>query len=86
MTFGMNKILIAFTSTATAVFGVYFKLQSFIFMPVFGLNNGTVPIIAYNYGAGKADRIMKTLKLAILYAVAIMFVGFIVYFLTKSIK
>lgn len=79
MTFGMNKILIAFTSTATAVFGVYFKLQSFIFMPVFGLNNGTVPIIAYNYGAGKADRIMKTLKLAILYAVAIMFVGFIVF-------
>ena len=52
MTFGMNKILIAFTSTATAVFGVYFKLQSFIFMPVFGLNNGMVPIIAYNYGAG----------------------------------
>ena len=79
MTFGMNKILIAFTSTATAVFGVYFKLQSFIFMPVFGLNNGTVPIIAYNYGAGKADRIMKTLKLAILYAVAIMSVGFIVF-------
>ncbi|MBQ7795379.1 MAG: MATE family efflux transporter, partial [Lachnospiraceae bacterium] len=53
MTFGMNKILIGFTSTATAVFGVYFKLQSFVFMPVFGLNNGTVPIIAYNYGARK---------------------------------
>ena len=52
MTFGINKILIAFSSTATAVFGVYFKLQSFIFMPVFGLNNGTVPIIAYNFGAG----------------------------------
>lgn len=48
MTFGMNKILIAFSSTATAVFGIYFKLQSFVFMPVFGLNNGTVPIIAYN--------------------------------------
>ena len=69
MTFGMNKILIAFSSTATAVFGIYFKLQSFVFMPVFGLNNGTVPIIAYNYGAGKPDRIMGTLKLAAMYAV-----------------
>ena len=59
MTFGMNKILMAFTSTATAVFGVYFKLQSFIFMPVFGLNNGLVPIAAYNYGARKPNRIMK---------------------------
>lgn len=53
MTFGMNKILIGFTSTAAAVFGVYFKLQSFIFMPVFGLNNGMVPIIGFNYGARK---------------------------------
>ena len=76
MTFGMNKILIGFSSTAAAVFGVYFKLQSFIFMPVFGLNNGTVPIIAYNYGARRPERIMKTLKLAIIYAVAIMFMGF----------
>ena len=79
MTFGMNKILIGFTSTATAVFGVYFKLQSFIFMPVFGLNNGTVPIIAYNYGAAKPDRILKTLKLAICYAVGIMLIGFAVF-------
>ena len=55
MTFGMNKILMGFTSTATAVFGVYFKLQSFIFMPVFGLNNGMVPIVAYNYGARKPE-------------------------------
>ena len=76
MTFGMNKILIGFSATATAVFGVYFKLQSFIFMPVFGLNNGTVPIIAYNYGARKPDRIVKTLKLAIIYAVSIMAFGF----------
>lgn len=53
MTFGMNKILIAFTTTATAVFGAYFKLQSFIFMPVFGLNNAMVPILSYNYGARK---------------------------------
>ena len=52
MTFGMNKILFAFTPTATAVFGAYFKIQSFIFMPIFGLNNGMVPIISYNFGAG----------------------------------
>ena len=79
MTFGMNKILIAFTSTATAVFGVYFKLQSFIFMPVFGLNNGMVPIIAYNYGAGKPDRLLKTLKLSIFYAVSIMLLGLLIF-------
>ena len=79
MTFGINKILIAFSSTATAVFGVYFKLQSFVFMPVFGLNNGTVPIIAYNYGAGKPDRIMGTIKLAAVYATTIMLCGFAVF-------
>lgn len=79
MTFGMNKILIAFSSTAAAVFGVYFKLQSFIFMPVFGLNNGVVPIIAYNLGARKPDRIMKTLKIAIIYAVTIMVSGLLVF-------
>ena len=79
MTFGINKILIAFSSTATAVFGVYFKLQSFIFMPVFGLNNGTVPIIAYNFGAGKPDRIMGTVKLAAVYATTIMVLGFAVF-------
>lgn len=79
MTYGMNKILISFTSTATAVFGVYFKLQSFIFMPVFGLNNGMVPIIAYNYGAGKKERLMKTMKLSIIYAVSLMIVGFLVF-------
>lgn len=79
MTFGMNQILFAFSSTAVAVFNVYFKLQSFVFMPVFGLNNGTVPIIAYNFGAGRPDRIMKTLKLAILYAVSIMTAGLLVF-------
>lgn len=78
MTYGMNRILMGFSSTATAVFGVYFKLQSFIFMPVFGLNNGMVPIIAYNYGAKKKDRMLKTMKLAIAYAVSIMFVGFLI--------
>lgn len=79
MTYGMNRILMVFTSTAVAVFGVYFKLQSFIFMPVFGLNNGMVPIIAYNYGAGKKDRLLKTMKLSIIYAVCIMVVGFLVF-------
>lgn len=75
MTFGMNKILISFTTTATAVFGAYFKLQSFIFMPVFGLNNGMVPIIAYNYGARKPDRVKKTIRLTIITAIAIMCLG-----------
>ena len=78
MTYGMNKILMGFSSTAAAVFGVYFKLQSFFFMPVFGLNNGMVPIIAYNYGARRKDRMMKTLRLSITYAVSIMIVGFLV--------
>lgn len=79
MTYGMNRILIIFSSTAVAVFGVYFKLQSFIFMPVFGLNNGMVPIIAYNYGAGKKDRLIKTLKLSIIYAVGLMLLGVIIF-------
>lgn len=75
MTYGMNRILISFTDTATAVFGVYFKLQSFVFMPVFGLNNGLVSILAYNYGAGKKERVIKAYKLAVCYAVGIMVVG-----------
>ncbi len=79
MTYGMNKILLTFSSTAAAVFGVYFKLQSFIFMPVFGLNNGMVPIIAYNFGAGHRERMMKTLKLSITYAVLLMAIGFLVF-------
>ncbi len=79
MTFGMNKILIAFTSTAAAVFGVYFKLQSFIFMPVFGMNNGMVPIIGFNYGARKPDRLMQTMRLATKYAMTMMTVGCIVF-------
>ena len=81
MTFGMNKILISFTSTATAVFGVYFKLQSFVFMPIFGLNNGMVPIISYNYGARKPDRMMKTIKLSILYATCVMIIGVAIFML-----
>ncbi len=79
MTFGMNQILIGFTTTAAAVFGVYFKLQSFIFMPVFGLNNGMVPILAYNFGAKKPERMLGTVKLAALYATGIMAVGFVLF-------
>lgn len=75
MTFLMNKILIVFSSTAVAVFGIYFKLQSFIFMPIFGLNNGMVPIVAFNYGARKKDRIVGTMKLSVLAACAIMMIG-----------
>ena len=81
MTFGMNKILIAFTSTAAAVFGVYFKLQSFIFMPVFGLNNGMVPIIGFNYGARKPDRLMATMRLATKYAMSMMGAGTLAFWL-----
>lgn len=77
--FVMNMILIAYSSTAVAVFGVYFKLQSFVFMPVFGLNNGMVPIIAYNYGAQKPERIHKTIRLGMVYAVAIMMIGLLVF-------
>lgn len=75
MTFVLNMILIGFSSTAVAVFGVYFKLQSFVFMPVFGLNNGMVPIVSYNYGAGKPDRILHTVRLATITATCIMAAG-----------
>ena len=79
MVYGMNQILISFTSTATAVFGVYFKLQSFIFMPIFGLNNGMLPIMAYNYGAKKKSRLISAIKLGMVYAISLMAVGFIVF-------
>ena len=75
MMFGMNKILISFTEAATAVFGAYFKLQSFIFMPCFGLNNAMVPIVSYNYGAQKFDRVRKTVRLTVFTAIGIMCVG-----------
>lgn len=77
MTYGMNLILAAFGAAQT-VFGIYFKLQSFIFMPVFGLNNGMVPIIAYNYGAGNRERVIHTMKSSIKYGVAIMLVGLLI--------
>ena len=79
MTFGMNKILIAFTETAVSVFGVYFKLQSFVFMPVFGLTNGTVPIVAYNFGARKGDRMKKTIQYSVCAAIAIMICGALIF-------
>lgn len=79
MTFGMNTILITFSTTATAVFGVYFKLQSFVFMPVFGLNNGMIPIIAYNLGAKQKKRMFDTIKLAMLYATGMMIIGVIFF-------
>ena len=84
MTFGMNKILFVFTPTATAVFGAYFKIQSFIFMPVFGLNNGMLPIISYNYGAARMDRVKRTVRLTICTAVCIMTVGFAVFQLAPA--
>ena len=84
MTFGMNKILFVFTPTATAVFGAYFKIQSFIFMPVFGLNNGMVPIISYNYGAARLDRVKRTVRLTICTAMCIMTMGFAVFQLAPA--
>lgn len=79
MTFGMNQILQGFSETATAVFGIYFKLQSFFFMPVFGLNGATISIVAYNYGARKPERVKKTIRLAVFYAECIMLVGFCIF-------
>ncbi len=79
MTLAINNILMAFSSTATAVFGVYFKLQSFVFMPVFGLNNGMVPIISYNYGARNKARVKATFRCAVIYATTIMLVGLAIF-------
>ena len=75
MVYGMNRILVGFTETAATVFGVYFKLQSFFFMPVFGLNNAMVPIVAYNYGARRPERIMETIKLSLKVALCFMLLG-----------
>ena len=78
MTYSLNRILIAFSATATAVFGVYFKLQSFFFMPVFGLNNGLIPVLAYNYGARKKARIIEALRFSVILALVIMTCGTVV--------
>lgn len=85
MTFGMNKILLMFSSTAAAVFGVYFKLQSFFFMPVFGLTNGMVPIVAFNFGARNKQRITKTIKTSIITATCMMLVGLTTFQLIPDI-
>lgn len=79
MVFGMNKILLMFSSTAAAVFGVYFKLQSFVFMPIFGLNNGMIPILAYNYGARHKKRILSTIRLSIGISMSIMCIGLFLF-------
>ena len=71
MTFAMNKILDGFSTVATNVFGIYFRLQSFAVMPVVGINNGMVPIISYNYGARRRDRVVKTIKYSIFFALSI---------------
>ena len=75
----MNKILLVFSATADTIFGIYFKLQSFFFMPVFGLNNGVIPILAYNYGAQKKARIKEALQFAIVLAFAITVTGLVVF-------
>ncbi len=88
MTFMLNLILSRFdelTDTLQSALGAYFKLQSFIFMPVFGLNNGTVPIISYNYGAGKRTRVIKTIKLSALFATIIMLIGLALMQLIPSV-
>jgi Na+-driven multidrug efflux pump len=79
MTYLMNQILIAFSTTAAAVFGVYFKLQSFFFMPIFGMNNGVIPVLAYNYGARNKKRIDDSLVFAFVLAISIMLIGTIVF-------
>jgi putative MATE family efflux protein len=81
MTTGFNKILIAYGNSAVSVFGIYFKLQSFVFMPVFGLNSGLIPVIGYNYGAKKPERMMQALKTAVTVAVGIMAVGTLLFVL-----
>ena len=81
MSYLMNRILTGFSSTATAVYGVYFKLQSFFFMPVFGLNNGLIPVLAYNYGARKKDRIREALKFSFVLVFTIMFIGMLIFLL-----
>ncbi|MEG1741395.1 MAG: MATE family efflux transporter [Acetivibrio sp.] len=79
MVYGFNKILLLFSEVAVSVFGIYFKLNSFIFMPVFGLNSGMIPIIAYNYGAKNKKRIMDTVKLSLFISGGIMAAGFLLF-------
>ena len=85
MNFGMNQILQGFAETATSVFGIYFKLQSFFFMPLFGINSATISILAYNYGARKPERIVKTLKIASAAALVLMVSGMLVFQLIPDV-
>lgn len=84
MTFGMNLILLSFTETAAALFGVYFKLQSFVFLPIFGMNSSLVPIIAYNYGAKHKGRITRTINLGVRYALGVTLIGTVLFLLIPS--
>lgn len=79
MNFTLNQILIKFSTTAVAAFGVYYKLQSFVFMPIFGMNNGVVPIAAYNYGARNKQRLEEVMRVSVRYAVIIMSIGTVVF-------
>lgn len=79
MSFCLNQIFLAFSTTATAVFGIWLKLQNFCYMPVFGLNNGTVPMISYNYGAGRMDRVHKTIRLALAVALVLMLALLVIF-------
>ena len=85
MNFSMNQILQGFSETATSVFGIYFKIQSFFFMPLFGLNGAIISIIAFNYGARKPERITKTLKIACAAGLTLMVIGFLVFQLVPDL-
>ena len=79
MNFGMNKILIDFSETAVSVLGVYFKLQSFVFMPGFGLTNALVPIVGYNYGARRKERILSAIKVCMVAMFCVMALGTVIF-------
>jgi Na+-driven multidrug efflux pump len=85
MNFGMNQILQGFTETATGVFGIYYKLQSFFFMPVIGMNNAVISIVAFNYGARRPDRMVKTLKIALCGAMGLMVAGLLAFQLVPEL-
>ncbi|MFL2075376.1 MATE family efflux transporter [Marinilactibacillus psychrotolerans] len=79
VTFLLNNILLQFTSTATAVYGVYIRLQGFAFMPVFGLNNGMIPIVSFNYGARNKKRMIQAIQICLIYAISLMLTGTILF-------
>lgn len=78
MCFGINKLLLDFSTTSTAVFGAYFKLQTFVYMAIFGLNNALIPIVAFNLGAKHADRIKKVIRLSGIYSALIGLIGLLI--------